>query len=215
VRSLALALCLVASAQAVELSDEDRASAKSHTEHGTALYEHGDYEHALAEFSDARRLYAAPELDYDIARCLDRLGRPAEAAAAYERYVAARPFDSKSSAISARAAQLRALASEQAQRPVTVTTAISPPPTTTRRTPVAASAVAGVTGVTAIAGAVLLGVVGGTVSHAEDHSLSHARVDSLKDQAYAGYALLGVAAVAAVVDVALWVRWSKHREVAR
>jgi tetratricopeptide (TPR) repeat protein len=200
VRLLVLALCLVSAMATADTPEADRAVAKDHTERGTTLYNAHDFDGALREFEQAYKIVAAPELEYDIARCLDQLDRPSEAADAYERYVAARPFEDKSKSISERAAQLRARHS-----------------TRRRPTPIAPAVLAAVTGVHLVIGATLLGIVGGDVNGAADHSLSSGRVHTLEHDADAGYAMMAIAGVAAVVDVALWVRWTRgpQREVAR
>src|SRR5262249_38292392 len=111
-RALAIAVLLaetLASAQTPLESDRDRASNHAHV--AQLLYARGDYAGALRECETARSLVPVPELDYDIAQCLARLGRNAEAADAFERYVAARPDDSNNVDTRARIAELRRRAS--------------------------------------------------------------------------------------------------------
>jgi hypothetical protein len=81
---LGLAVAGVASAQ--ESPDDE--IARRHFDAGPQAYDQHDYVVALKELEAARTVRALPALDYDIARCLDRMERPAEAIDAYERYLA-------------------------------------------------------------------------------------------------------------------------------
>src|SRR5262245_38010267 len=56
---------------------------------GSEYYAAKSYEKAIEEFEAARRVMPAPEIDFNIARCLDRLERFQEAIVAYERYLGA------------------------------------------------------------------------------------------------------------------------------
>jgi len=56
-----------------------------------ALYEAGRWEDALAGFEKAYVLEPAPEPLYSMGRCNDKLRRPAEAVAAYDRFLLAAP----------------------------------------------------------------------------------------------------------------------------
>lgn len=66
----------------------DSTIARRHFERGRAMYEREDYAGALDEFTAANAIAPLPELEYNIARCHDRLDHPAEAIAAYRRYLA-------------------------------------------------------------------------------------------------------------------------------
>lgn len=57
---------------------------------GVDAYASGDYTTALAHFEIVRTVLPSPEIEYDIARCLDRLERWREAADAYERFARSR-----------------------------------------------------------------------------------------------------------------------------
>ena len=87
---LALACALPTPARAVE-QDPDDEIARRHFKLGTSAYEAHDYPRALVEFEVARKLRPLPELDYDIARCLDRMERVPEAIDAYERFLSRSP----------------------------------------------------------------------------------------------------------------------------
>jgi hypothetical protein len=58
-----------------------------HTQAGIEYYNEARYEEAAREFDEAYRLKSLPELQYNLAECYERLGRPAEAASAYQRYL--------------------------------------------------------------------------------------------------------------------------------
>src|SRR5690348_7876731 len=73
--------------------DPDTEVARKHFNAGRSFYDKGEYERALDEFQAARRVRPHPALDYNIARCLDRLEQYEDAIAAYERYAATNPPD--------------------------------------------------------------------------------------------------------------------------
>lgn len=88
---------------------------------GTTAYDAGRLDEALADFQRAIDLGGPPTLIYDLALTLDRLGRTAEAIAAYDRYLAAAPDASNRDVVEARLAQLRPPAG-------TLATHVAPPP---------------------------------------------------------------------------------------
>jgi iron complex outermembrane receptor protein len=104
-RAALVALVVCGSAFANE--DPDTEVARKHFTAGHAFYAAADYEHALEEFQTARRARPHPALDYNIARCLDRLERYPEAIAAYKSYLASNPAD---------AAEMRARVHELEER---------------------------------------------------------------------------------------------------
>lgn len=92
----ALSLVVVASllANVVRANeDPDTEVARKHFNAGRTFYDAEQYENALTEFEAARRVKAHPALDYNIARCLDRLERYQPAIEAYQRYIATNPAD--------------------------------------------------------------------------------------------------------------------------
>jgi tetratricopeptide (TPR) repeat protein len=82
---------LVVSAPALALDDPDTEVARRHFEKGRGFYDAKDYRHALDEFQAARRAKAAPGLDYNIARCYDRLEDYRSAVRHYQLYLDAKP----------------------------------------------------------------------------------------------------------------------------
>jgi tetratricopeptide (TPR) repeat protein len=90
VRALVVLILLIAGGAWAQ-DDVDREVAQRHFERGRAAYDQHDYAGALGEFQTAKKVLAVPALEYNIARCLDRLERWDEAAAAYRRYLTALP----------------------------------------------------------------------------------------------------------------------------
>ncbi len=97
--------------------DPDEEIARRRFAAGAAFYEKSAYPQALKEFEAARRLKPLPELDYNIARCLDRMERPVEALAAYERYITAKPSAADATKIRDRIAVLRERAPAASEAP--------------------------------------------------------------------------------------------------
>src|SRR5438128_12647190 len=63
------------------------------------LYAQGRWAEAMAEFEAAKAAFDRPEFDYNIATCLQKLGRPAAAAEAFMRFLQARPADAEADRI--------------------------------------------------------------------------------------------------------------------
>src|SRR4051812_3916051 len=113
----------VASAQSL---DPDEEAARRHFARGLTHYDAGEYQAALAEFDAVKRFHDSPALDYNIARCYDRLERYQEAVAAYERYVTQKPDAADAAQTRERIATLRGRMAPQAEAPAQV--APAPPP---------------------------------------------------------------------------------------
>jgi len=77
-------MLLAATALAQE-PDED--IARRHFERGRREYSAGNYSAALQEFLAARKVHPVAALDYNIARCYDRMEQPAEAITNYQQYL--------------------------------------------------------------------------------------------------------------------------------
>src|SRR5437773_624060 len=83
---VAVAGLLLAGAAAAQ--EDPRADARSRLEEGSRLYQRGDFEAALRAFNEARALYPSAKLYFNIGQTLNRLGRPAAAADAFEHFLA-------------------------------------------------------------------------------------------------------------------------------
>jgi iron complex outermembrane receptor protein len=94
-RLVLIALLLLCGGARAQNEDPDTEVARRHFQEGRNFYDKADYERALAEFTAARRVRPHPALDFNIARCLDRLERWEEAIAAYRSYVASQPPDAE------------------------------------------------------------------------------------------------------------------------
>ncbi len=87
---LGLLLCLVRPAHPDEPHpDPDEDIARRHFRQGADHFAAGDYAGAIDEFRAAQLVKPLPALEYNIARCLDRLERYHQAILSYERYIAA------------------------------------------------------------------------------------------------------------------------------
>jgi tetratricopeptide (TPR) repeat protein len=82
-------VCVAPVAAAFE--DPDTEVARKHFEKGRLAYDAGDYQLALGEFKAAKRAKQAAALDFNIARCYDRLEQYPAAIDAYASYISAQP----------------------------------------------------------------------------------------------------------------------------
>lgn len=80
-------IVVMAVGRAVSAADADVERAHVHSQAGIEYYNEARYEEAAREFDAAFRLKALPELQYDLAQCYERMGKPDEAAQAYQRYL--------------------------------------------------------------------------------------------------------------------------------
>jgi len=211
--------------------DPDEEIARRRFARGSEHYAAGAYQQALDEFEAVRRYKPAPALDYNIARCLDRLERPREAIDAYTRYVTARPDAQDAAEVRARIETLRRrLPPEPPATPPPTPTppiATTPPPTTTTPPPplvdrpstarryAAPIAVGAGALAAALVGAGLLGSVRSDYNAANGpggcRPCTDADIAPLERRAYAGYAMLGIAGALAVVDIALFATTARRR----
>jgi tetratricopeptide (TPR) repeat protein len=139
-RAIACLACLLSSAALAEppaaTIDLDTEAARRHFQSGLASYNEGNYQAACAEFETARRIKALPALDFNIARCYERLERWGDAADAYERFLAARTPDADPS-LRGRIAVLRDRALAKTVTAAVPTTATSTSTSTSTTTPTA------------------------------------------------------------------------------
>lgn len=194
-------------------------AAREHFMRGVELYTQGSYANAWLEFTSAYQLVPKTALLNNMARCEVRIGRPVEALQHFKRYIAVNPDDPDGTYIRQEIARLegevgrRGSAVESESRAgasdVVATTPV-------RRTPVASLIVGGFTVGLLSAGAITLGLVGSRVSTLQTQCspvCPSADVSVLQQQSYAGYGLLGAAALgAAATGILLYFEVGKKRE---
>ena len=181
---------------------------------GARAYERGAYDVALKHFQTAYDLAPSPVFWFNIGRCHERLGRWAEAASAYERYLAGQPTVEDAVQIRERISDLKLRAREAARlsQPPPAPPArvvIVPPPRSLR---VPALAMLGVTV------ALAAGATGVYLSEWSEYQTARARcngscspqsADGLRTRVQAaqavGGALYVLAGAALVADVVLWI----------
>lgn len=83
-------------------------------EQSAAAYREGRFQEAVDRLLEARRLEKEPVLLYNLGRAYEALGRPTDAADAYEQYLVEDPSAADRGAIEGRVSTLRAQASELA-----------------------------------------------------------------------------------------------------
>jgi tetratricopeptide (TPR) repeat protein len=127
VRLFLLATIVAWAGAARAQEDPDTQVGRRHFRVGSERYAAGDYAGALEEFRAARRVTGLPALDYNIARCEDRLEQYSDAIADYERYVAAAPNADDAAEVSARIAVLRSRVAQAASASRTPSLLASPP----------------------------------------------------------------------------------------
>jgi tetratricopeptide (TPR) repeat protein len=178
---------------------------------GARAYERGEYDAALEHFQAAYDAAPSPEFWFNIGRCHERLGRWAEAASAYERYLAGKPTVEDAVTIRERISDLKLRAHEAArlsQPPPAPPPPAAPPPRNLR---VPALVLLGVT--VALAG----GGAGVYFSEWSDYQAKRAAcqgscspdsLDGLRTRVQtaqvAGGVLWALAGAALVADVVLW-----------
>jgi tetratricopeptide (TPR) repeat protein len=195
-------------------ADPDTEIARRHFQAGSDFYEKGRYEEALTEFKAARAVRKAPQLDYNIARCLDRMERFREAVDYYRQFQAANGPDSE---VDARIKVLEERLGTTSPPPETPQPVIAPPPSApielSPPLPTSPSLVpplvVGVAALAAVAAGTALVV---TVKPDYDavqascpHDCPEDRWSDLRTRAYAGYALWAVGGALAVTDVVMWI----------
>src|SRR5207302_7135334 len=103
--------CVASGVAAAEEGDKELARQRYKT--GQALFQRGKVVEALHEFEQGKESFLLPEFDYNIGLCLAKLGRPADAADALQRYIDARSDDADAAGIWKMIAELRAEAAAQ------------------------------------------------------------------------------------------------------
>jgi tetratricopeptide (TPR) repeat protein len=187
------------------LPEIDRDVAATHFKLGQSAYTNNQWAIALDEFEKARDVHPVPELDYNIAICLDRLERWTEAASAYQRFVD--DTHNEDPAILKRIADLQA----RGQRKVAMTLPATAPPIYVHREIAAPIALASFALAAGIAGAALLGTAGHSLNAAQTGCSPGCDVPRIGYSIGAGYGLLAAAGVALVIDIPLWVHAYRRR----
>jgi tetratricopeptide (TPR) repeat protein len=209
--SLWLALCAAPAAWADPQLTPDEEVARREYRAGADAYERSEYAEALEHFTTARAARSLPALDYNIGRCLDRLGRWNDATTAYERYLAAMPAADNRAEVQARIVELR--------KRVTVTTGVLASPTPApipapreHRLRLPAGLLLGGALLVEIAGSAVYGVTYRDYATRRDAcngqcppmSLTGLRSEVNKGQIGSGV-LWGIGSAALVADVVLWI----------
>lgn len=91
---------------------DDKSRALELFEQSATAYRAGRFQEAVDLLLEARRLHPEPVLLYNLGRAYEALGKPAEAADAYEKYLAEEPRAADRLAIEGRIGTLRAQAME-------------------------------------------------------------------------------------------------------
>lgn len=66
---------------------DQKSDARDRLEEGSALYRKGDYQGALRKFEQARALFPSAKIYFNLGQAYSRLGRPAAAVDAFERFL--------------------------------------------------------------------------------------------------------------------------------
>lgn len=216
--------CASLSAQAAEL-DADSDAARRRFVVGSELYSRSKYRAALEKFEEARQLKPLPAFDYNIARCLERLERWAEAVVAYKRFLAVVPEDPVAGEVRARIAALEARVAHvevtppgQEPEPQPAPPVALPAPPSGRDNRAlrgAAIAFAPLALVVAAGGGIALGLVRGPFADLQSTCRFRPCTSNdwrvVEQQSTAGYALLGVGGALAVIDIGLWIAYARQR----
>lgn len=106
-RSILALLLVLGSARVATAQDDKTERARIHLKAAIAYYDEARYEDAAREMEAAYQLKPLPDLQYNLAQCYERLGRYSDAAAAYEKYLAANPAANDRALVQTRIRNLR------------------------------------------------------------------------------------------------------------
>ncbi len=235
---IALAICFAS--MALAQTDAEKKLARKHYELGEQFYKISNYPKALAEFTDAYKLYPLPSLLFNIARCHEVMANLEQALKYYRLYLEKVPSSPKRSLIEARIKTLRVRldarkptpapkpgtepAPEPATRPATMP-AVSPPviPPDGADTPAtpwgwkktAGWAAVGVGGASLVGGIILGSLAASKASEYQD--AYYADLEGIEEtgEAYEvgqiALLVVGGAAVAAGCGLLLWHHFDRDR----
>ncbi len=179
-------------------------AARAHYIRGVDLYLQANYANAWLEFSSAYQIKPLIALLNNMARCEVKIGRPGEALQHFRRYIAATPDDPDAEYIKQEIARLEAELGRRAAPVETGPAEVAAAPPAPRRIPVYSIAAGATTLAVLIAGGVALGTVAGRYGTLESScapGCAGLDVTNLQQQSYAGYGLLGAAAVPAILTI--------------
>jgi tetratricopeptide (TPR) repeat protein len=206
----ALLLLLTAAHARAGTVDAERAEvAREHFQAGEAAFAAGRWQDAIVEYELARVAFPSGSIDLQIGRTWEKLGRIDQALDAYRRYLHAEP-----GAANALEIQAHVLDLEAQRAPRLVVTAAPPERASSGTRLLAPALVAGLAAVAFAAGGVLVGITNADVDrlrHDCAPRCAPSSVSGLPERETAGYALVGIGAAAAVVDVVLFVLATRPR----
>ncbi len=197
-------------------ADPDLEVAHRHFDRGREFYDQQKYQSAIAEFEAALQAKPLPDLDYNIARCYDRLGDWSHALDYYRRYLVAAHDTAVSDDVHQRVAALEERIKQEA---LTVAASTFPPPRPGLR--IAAIAVGVATLAAFAVGGGLYGWAAADLPSRRSYCASLPRdcVPSewadLQARANGAYALFAIGGALAAADVALWTLDSVRRRARR
>jgi tetratricopeptide (TPR) repeat protein len=197
---------LAGPARAADPSPADLARAKELYENGAILYEEGSYEAAILAFEQSYALSHAPALNYNLAKCYERLGRLADARRALDLYRAVAPAEERERlerriiSLDERIAAQAAAPAPTPPLPVTPTPAPTPS-VGARPNPVKWALLGGGVAVGAVGGAMI--GVGYTSAIDARAANDRERYEANRTLNLAGYGVAGVGLAATVVGLVL------------
>jgi tetratricopeptide (TPR) repeat protein len=214
-----LVAALVAHA-ATARADPSTDRARRHFDLGSSYFDAGRYEEAIHEFESAQAIKPRPRFFYNVARCYEHLEDWRRAVDNYRRYLAADPNAPEGDDLRIRIRTLADRAQQGGNRPpprpeplpddggFDRAEASTPEGRATRLRLTAIAASAG-TLTLGVAGALLVGTSLGDYSRLTTicalRPCTPSDWSDAKTRYYAGWALVGLFAAAAAIDVALWV----------
>jgi tetratricopeptide (TPR) repeat protein len=173
---------------------------KQFFDRGQQLYAEGKYEAAWIEFSSAYEIAPLPDLVFNMARCEVKMNRLKEAIGHYREFLRMRPDDPESERIRDEVNRLEKQLNGTAD-PQPVPPPPPPPPPPPRRFPIAGTLLGGGTVLFLVFGGAAVGVATSRFNDLNGScapTCSDEQVQTVRTPLNAGYAMFGLAAVAAV-----------------
>lgn len=173
---------------------------KQFFDRGQQLYQEGKYEAAWIEFSSAYEIAPLPDLVFNMARCEVKMNRVKEAIGHYREFLRMRPDDPESERIRDEVARLEKQMNGT-DVPAPIPPPPPPPPQPQRRFPIAGTLLGGGTVLFLVFGGAAVGVANSRFNDLQgtcSPRCSDEQVQTVRTPLNAGYAMFGLAAVAAV-----------------